>query len=75
MDSAVLAKEALKLSPLERAQIIDLLYQSLDPAEQEAVDKAWLAESKDRLKAYRKGKLKALDGIQTIRSIEADLGR
>ena len=37
MDSALLAKEALKLSAVERAQIIDLLWQSLDPAEQSAV--------------------------------------
>lgn len=75
MDSVLLAKEALKLSPVERAQMIDLLWQSLDPAEQAAVDNAWLAESKNRLKAYREGKLKAIDGEETLGSIEADLGR
>ena len=75
MDSAILAKEALQLSPFERAQIIDALWQSLDPAEQESVDRAWLAESRDRLKAFRAGELKAVDGEETLRSITSGLGK
>lgn len=74
MDSAVLAKEVLRLSAFERAQIIDILWKSLDPAEQAAVDQAWLSESRDRLNAHREGKLKAEDGEKTLRCIEADLG-
>jgi putative addiction module component (TIGR02574 family) len=73
MDSVILANEALKLPALERAQIIDVLWRSLDPAEQASVDKAWLAESHDRLCAYREGKLKALDGEETLREIETGL--
>jgi putative addiction module component (TIGR02574 family) len=75
MDSAVLAKEALKLSPLEKAHIIDELWRSLDPADQNSVDQAWLRESRDRLKALREGKLKSVDGEEALRSIEAELGR
>jgi putative addiction module component (TIGR02574 family) len=75
MDSAILAKEALRLTPLEKAQIIDALWQSLDSAEREAVDRAWLAESQNRLKAFRAGELKAVDGEETLRSIAAGLGR
>ena len=75
MDSAILAKEALKLSALERAQLIDELWRSLDPDEQVAVDRAWLEESRDRLQAFREGKLKAVDGEATLREIEAELGR
>jgi putative addiction module component (TIGR02574 family) len=75
MDSAILAKEALQLTPFEKAQIIDALWQSLDPAEQESVDRAWLAESRDRLQAFRAGKLKALDGEDTLRSIASELGK
>lgn len=73
MDSVILANEALKLPAWERAQIIDALWQSLDPAEQASVDQAWLAESHDRLQAYRDGKLKALPGEETLREIEAGL--
>ena len=75
MDSAILAKEALQLSPFERAQIIDALWQSLDPAEQESVDRAWLAESRDRLQAFRAGELQAVDGEETLRSIRSELGK
>jgi putative addiction module component (TIGR02574 family) len=57
----------------ERAQIIDTLWRSLDPAEQASVDQAWLTESWDRLEAYRQGKLKPLDGEETLREIEAGL--
>jgi putative addiction module component (TIGR02574 family) len=75
MDSAILAKEALQLTPFEKAQIIDALWQSLDPAEQESVDRAWLAESRDRLQAFRTGELKALAGEETLRSITSELGK
>ena len=73
MSGTVLEKEALKLSAEERAHMIDALWQSLDPAEQKVVDRAWLAESRDRLDAFRQGKLKALDGENALKSIEAEL--
>lgn len=73
MDSAILAKEALKLSALERAHIIDELWRSLDSTEQLSVDQAWLAESHDRLKAYQSGELQAEDGKAVLREIEAGL--
>jgi putative addiction module component (TIGR02574 family) len=75
METAILAKEALRLTPFEKAQIIDALWQSLDPAEQKSIDRAWLVESQDRLKAFRAGELKALDGEETIRSIADELGK
>ena len=73
MDSASLAKEVLKLPPLERAQIIDALWSSLDPAEQNAIDQAWLLESQDRLAAFRAGQLTAINGEEALRAIEDEL--
>jgi putative addiction module component (TIGR02574 family) len=73
MDSAILANEALKLPPLERAQIIDALWISLDPAEQDAIDQAWLLESQDRLAAFRAGQLTAINGEEALRAIEDEL--
>ena len=73
MDSVLLANEALKLPAWERAQIIDALWRSLDPAEQALIDEAWVAESRDRLAAFRQGKLEALDGEATLLEIEASL--
>ena len=73
MSGTVLEKEALKLSAEEKAHMIDALWQSLDPAEQRTIDRAWLAESRDRLDTFRKGELEALDGESTLKSIEAEL--
>ena len=73
MDSAILANEALKLPPLERAQIIDALWRSLDPVEQDTVDRAWLIESQDRLAAFRAGQLTAINGEEALRAIEDEL--
>jgi putative addiction module component (TIGR02574 family) len=75
MDRASLANEVLKLPPLERAQIIDALWRSLDPAEQDVVDQAWLLESQDRLVAFRAGQLTTIDGEEALRAIEDDLKR
>ena len=73
MDSVILANEALKLSPLERAQIIDTLWRSLDQADQASIDQAWLIESRTRLQEFREGKLMALEGEEALRDIERDL--
>ncbi len=73
MDSVILANEALKLPAFERIQIIDALWRSLDPAEQASIDQTWLTESRDRLQAFREGKLQALDGDQALIEVEAGL--
>ena len=73
MSGIILEKEVLKLTAEEKARMIDALWRSLDPAEQETIDRAWLAESRDRLQAFRAGELKALDGEAALKSIEAEL--
>ena len=73
MDSVLLKEAALKLSPFERAQLIDALWQSLDPAEQEAIDALWLTESKDRLTAYRQGNIESVDGESALATIRNQL--
>lgn len=73
MDSMLLREQALKLSAFERAQLIDALWQSLDPAEQAAIDSAWLEEAKDRLQAYRQGEVEAVDGETALAELKAKL--
>jgi putative addiction module component (TIGR02574 family) len=70
-----LEREALKLSAEEKAHMIDALWRSLDPAEQESIDRAWLAESRDRLNAFRAGQLKSLNGEAALKDIEAEIKR
>jgi len=75
MDSVLLTEAALKLSPFERAQLIDALWQSLDPAEQDAIDQAWLDESKDRLQAFQQGQLAAVDGETALSALKDQLSQ
>ena len=75
MSGIVLEKEVLKLSAEEKAHMIDALWRSLDLAEQETIDRAWLAESRDRLQAFRNGELKSVNGDEALDSIGAELGR
>jgi putative addiction module component (TIGR02574 family) len=51
-----LIKEALKLPPVEKADLIDQLIKSLDSPD-ESMDKLWIKEAENRIEAYDKGKL------------------
>lgn len=53
-------EEALALEPLEKLQLIDELLLSLDKPDAE-VDKLWNVEVEERIDAYDRGELKAVD--------------
>ncbi len=52
-------KEALKLTPSEKAQLIDKLISNLDKPDKE-IDELWAREAEDRLNAYDQGRIKAI---------------
>lgn len=52
-------KEALNLTPTEKAELIDKLLSSLDEPDKE-LDDLWAKEAEDRIQAYEQGKIKAL---------------
>jgi putative addiction module component (TIGR02574 family) len=74
MSRIALETEAMKLSAPEKAHMIDALWRRMDPAEQASIDREWLAESRDRLNAFRAGELKSLDGKVALKEIALDLG-
>ena len=47
--------DALALPPLERAELIDRLYQSLRPEREKEIELAWAEESERRIDAYLAG--------------------
>lgn len=75
MDNILLTEAALKLSPFERAQLIDALWQSLDPVDQANIDQAWLDESRDRLAAYRRGEIEAVEGDRALANLKDQLSQ
>lgn len=56
---ADILKEALMLSPSEKAQLIDKLISTLDKSDKE-IDVLWSKEAEDRIDAYDQGKIKAI---------------
>jgi hypothetical protein len=52
-------KDLLKLTPLEKANIIDVLLKSLDEPDA-AMDKLWVEEVEKRIDGFEKGELKSI---------------
>lgn len=63
-------REALRLTSLERAALIEGLMASLDRPDPE-IDALWLEEAEGRMAAYRTGELPAFDADEVF----AELGR
>lgn len=57
--SREILKEALSLTPSEKAELIDKLLSSLDEPDRR-IDKLWAGEVEDRIDAYEQGKIKSL---------------
>jgi putative addiction module component (TIGR02574 family) len=71
MDQAVLAREALRLPPGERALLADALLGSLDDEAAREVEAAWVRVAEERLAAYRRGEETALDGPQVLEELRS----
>ncbi len=56
----LLSDEARKLTPAERLQVVDEILSSLDEPDN-SLDLLWAKEVEDRLRAYRRGELGAVD--------------
>lgn len=52
-------KQALGLPPVDRAELIERLFQSFDPSADRRVDAAWAEEVESRIDAYTDGKIAA----------------
>ena len=52
-------REALGLSPVERAELIRSLFRSFDTAIDDKIDASWSAEVDSRIEAFDKGAISA----------------
>ena len=53
-------EEAVKLSPVDRARLIELIYSSFNEQENEKIDQKWADEVEDRIEAYETGKISSI---------------
>lgn len=73
MDLSVIEKEAMQLPETERAMLADRLLASLDKSPD--LRRKWVEEAEERIAAYRRGDIEALDGPQAMASLRARFHR
>ena len=70
-----LAEQAMSLSTDARAELADLLVESLDAAELGHIDRTWAAEASRRRTEVRSGKVKAIPADEALRQVRNSLKR
>lgn len=73
MSLASIQNEIEKLNPSEKAALIDALWESLDEERIKEVEGKWAAESEDRIDAFERGELRAVDGPSAIDELRSSL--
>lgn len=63
-------EEALHLSPLERAEVIEKIFASFSFPSRRANDAAWAKEAEDRIDAYDAGRLASTSAREIFARIE-----
>ncbi|MDP2811292.1 MAG: addiction module protein [Rhodocyclaceae bacterium] len=64
-----LASQATKLPPSERLRLVETILATLDKPDPE-IGAAWAAEAEDRLAAYRRGELAAVDESEVFGDLD-----
>jgi len=73
MSLASIQKEIFQLNSRERAMLIDLLWESLDEARMSEIEEKWASESEDRIDAFERGELPAVDGAAALQELRSSL--
>ena len=71
IDEMILERAAMRLPPRERALLADALLGSLDDDATREIQAAWAGEAADRLEAFRRGEVTAVDGPEALRELRA----
>ena len=65
-------KEAEKLPPMERIELIEQLFFSLDSKkERESIDTLWAKEAEERISAYESGKMRSVPAAEVFKKLES----
>ena len=66
MDALTLEQEALKLSPLSRIRLADLLYTSVEVDADREWNRKAIDECESRYEAYKNGEMGSVDALEAI---------
>lgn len=61
---------ALKLSPMERAELVEKLLSSFEFHSRNAIDELWAQEAESRIDAFERGEIKAISAKEVFEKIE-----
>ena len=73
MSLASIQNEIEKLEPAERAALIDVLWESLDEERIKETEAKLAAESEDRIDAFERAELAAVDGQSALEELRKSL--
>lgn len=62
--------EALKLPPVERAELVENLLSSFEFRSRKTIDALWAQEVEDRIDAFERGELAAIPAEEVFAEIE-----
>jgi putative addiction module component (TIGR02574 family) len=62
--------EALKLSPIERAELVEQILTSFSFPDRKAIDDRWAAEAEDRIEAFERGEIHSKPADEVFGRIE-----
>ena len=68
------AEQAMALPSESRAQLADLLVESLDGEQLGRIEQLWLVEAKRRRDAVRSGTVNTIPGSEALRKVRDSLG-
>ncbi len=70
LDKGKLLREALSLSPIERAELVENILQSFEFNSREEVDALWADKAEDRINAHDRGDIKVVSAKEVFDGIE-----
>ncbi len=73
--SQQILREALDLSPIDRAGLVEQILASFDFPARKDIDTAWAAEAEDRIDAYDKGQIGSSPADDVLREIDTQNSR
>jgi putative addiction module component (TIGR02574 family) len=74
MTLASVQASAMQLAPKERAELLDHLWESLQPKGVLEVEGRWAAEAESRIDGVDRGELTTVDGPAALRDLKRSLG-
>jgi putative addiction module component (TIGR02574 family) len=74
MTLANVQASAMQLAPAERAELLDHLWESLQPEGTLQVQERWAAEAESRIDGVDSGELPTLDGPAAFQELRRSLG-